>query len=277
MAIANINGTNIDYEIQGYGEPVLLIPGLGLDKTYYKLGEPYLSKFIKTIIVDPRGVGKSEKIIQQFTVEQWADDFASLIDYLDLGSMHVVGSSLGGCMAMALAEKYPKKVKSLIPIGSFSELDLGIEANFRLRIQIIEKLGMGEEIATHMGLWTLSRNFFETTIGQEVFTQNKNNVNKNSPEMYKALITSILHFGKKLPGQQDEPLFTTKLKNIHTPTLVLTGDDDHFIPASHSQRIAHNITGSKYIEITGGGHIPFIQKPKETAHAILNFLMHLDN
>ena len=57
----------------------------------------------------------------------------------------------------------------------------------------------------------------------------------------------------------------------------ILGDDDHFIPASHSQRIAHNITGSKYIEITGGGHIPFIQKPKETAHAILNFLMHLDN
>jgi pimeloyl-ACP methyl ester carboxylesterase len=276
MTTVNINNTTIDYEIVGQGEPVLLIPGLGLDKTYYRLGVPYLSKFVKTIAVDPRGVGLSDKKLQIFTVEQWADDFAALIDTLGLGSVHVVGSSLGGCMAMALAEKYPNKVKSLIPIGSFSELDHGIETNFRLRISIINQLGMGEDIATHMGLWTLSRSFFETPQGQEVFRLNKENINKNSPEIYKALITSILDFGKKLPNQDKDSLFTSKLKNIKCNTLVLTGDDDHFIPASHSQRIAQNIPNAKYMEIHGGGHIPFIQKPKETAHAVLNFLMNLE-
>ena len=276
MTIANVNGTSIDYEILGQGEPVLLIPGLGLDKTYYRLGIPYLSKFVKTIAIDPRGVGLSDKTLQVFTVGQWADDFAAFIDQLALGPVHVIGSSLGGCMAMALAEKYPDKVKSLIPIGSFSELDLGIEANFRLRISLINQLGMGEDIATHMGLWTLSRAFFETPRGQEVFKLNKQNINKNSPEMYKALITSILEFGKKLPGQENDPLFTTRLKNVKANTLVLTGDDDHFIPSSHSQRIAQHIPGAKYIEIMGGGHIPFIQKPRETAHAVLDFLINLD-
>ena len=77
MTIENVNGTSIDYEILGQGEPVLLIPGLGLDKTYYRLGIPYLSKFVKTIAIDPRGVGLSDKTLQVFTVGQWADDFAS--------------------------------------------------------------------------------------------------------------------------------------------------------------------------------------------------------
>jgi len=276
MTIANVNNTTIDYEILGQGEPVFLIPGLGLDKTYYRLGVPYLSKFVKTIAIDPRGVGLSDKTLQTFTVEQWADDFAALIDHLGFGPVHVIGSSLGGCMAMALAEKYPNKVKSLIPIGSFSELDYGIETNFRLRISIINQLGMGEDIATHLGLWNLSRSFFETPKGQEVFQMNKHNINKNSPEIYKALITSILDFGKRLPGQENDQLFTTKLKNVKAQTLVLTGDDDHFIPASHSKRIAEHILNAKYLEISGGGHIPFIQKPKETAHAVLNFLMSID-
>jgi pimeloyl-ACP methyl ester carboxylesterase len=272
MPLAKVNGTQIHYEINGQGEPLLLLPGLGLDKTYYRFGTPLLSRFVKTIGVDPRGVGQSDKTMREFTTDLWADDFAALVDQLSLGKVHVLGSSLGGCMAMVLAEKYPDKVRSIIVVGGFSELDRGIETNFNLRIKIISKLGMGEEIAEHMGLWTLSRQFMETEEGAAIMEANKTAVRKNAPDVYLALIRSIYHFGRKLPGQENEPLFTQRLKNIKTPTLVITGDDDHFIPALHSKRIADGIPGAKYVEIQGGGHIPFIQKPRETSQAVLAFL-----
>jgi len=275
MPIANVNGTQIHYEINGQGEPLLLLPGLGLDKTYYRFGVPLLSRFVKTIGVDPRGVGQSDKTMREFTTDLWADDFAALVDQLALGKVHVLGSSLGGCMAMALAEKYPDKVKSIIVVGGFSELDRGIEINFKLRLKIISKLGMGEEIADHMGLWTLSRQFMETEEGGAIMEANKIAVRKNAPDVYMALIKSILHFGRKLPGQEKEPLFTERLKHIKTPTLVMAGDDDHFIPAGHSKRIANGIPGAQYVEIQGGGHIPFIQKPKESSLAVLQFLSSL--
>jgi pimeloyl-ACP methyl ester carboxylesterase len=53
---------------------------------------------------------------------------------------------------------------------------------------------------------------------------------------------------------------------------VICGDNDYFIPTFFSKMIADNIPGSVYREIGGGGHIPFIEKPTETATTVLEFL-----
>jgi pimeloyl-ACP methyl ester carboxylesterase len=275
MPIAQVNGTTLHYEMNGAGDPLLLLPGLGLDKTYYRFGEPLLRESYRTIGVDPRGVGQSDRTLREFTFELWAEDFASLIDALGLGKVHVLGSSLGGCVALMLGHKYPDKVRSVTAVGAFSQLDHGIEINFRLRLAIVEKLGMGEEIADHMGLWTLSRDFMETEEGAKVMAANKVAVRNNSAGMYMALIRSILHFGRKLPGQEGEPLFTECLAGVRVPTLVVSGDSDHFIPARHSKLIASRIPGARYVEIRGAGHIPFIEKPRETVAAVKDFLQSL--
>ena len=99
MPIAQVNGTTLHYEVNGAGDPLLLLPGLGLDKTYYRFGEPLLRESYRTIGVDPRGVGQSDRTLREFTFELWAEDFAALIDALGLGKVHVLGSSLGGCVA----------------------------------------------------------------------------------------------------------------------------------------------------------------------------------
>jgi pimeloyl-ACP methyl ester carboxylesterase len=275
MPIAHVNGTSLHYEINGAGEPLVLLPGLGLDKTYYRLGEPLLRDSYRTVGVDPRGVGQSDRTLRDFTCELWADDFAALIDALGLGRAHVLGSSLGGCTALMMALAHPEKVRSVIAVGAFSQLDRGIEMNFRLRLRIIEKLGMGEEIADHMALWTLSREFIETDEGAEVMAANKAGVRNNSAEMYMALIRSILHWGRRLPGQEREPLFTERLPAIRVPALIVTGDSDHFIPARHSKLIASRIPGAKYVEIGNAGHIPFKEKPRETVAAVKDFLRSL--
>src|SRR5262245_22389834 len=113
MPIAEVNGTRLDYELNGAGDPLLLLPGLGLDKTYYRLGEPLLRDSYRTIGIDPRGVGQSDKTLREFTCELWADDYAAFIDALGLGRVHVLGSSLGGCVALMLGHKYPEKIRSV--------------------------------------------------------------------------------------------------------------------------------------------------------------------
>jgi pimeloyl-ACP methyl ester carboxylesterase len=113
--------------------------------------------------------------------------FAALARQLKFDRVNILGSSLGGSMAMALAEKYPELTKTLIVLGGFSELDRALETNFRLRQKIIAKLGMGEEIADFMGLSTMTREFMETDAGLEVMRANQANVRNNSPELYNAL------------------------------------------------------------------------------------------
>ncbi len=278
MALAAVNGTELWYSVEGPGEgqPLMLFPGLGLDHTYYRLGVPLLKDKFKIILLDPRGIGQSRKDDPNqvtYTPELWADDFAALARHLKLEKVNILGSSLGGAMAMAFAEKYPEVTSTLIVVGGFSQLDRALETNFRLRQKMIAKLGMGEEIADFMGLSTMTREFMETDAGLEVMRANQANVRNNSPQLYNAFLNSILWWGRRLPGQENEPLFTARLKNIKCPTLVIAGDNDYFIPTFFSKLIADNIGGAEYHEVKNGGHIPFIEKPEETATLVTSFLL----
>ena len=280
MPTAAVNGTEIWYSVQGSGPPLMLFPGLGLDHQYYRLGEPLLRAHAQTILVDARGIGQSRKDSPKdvtYTPELWADDFAALARHLGLAHVNVLGSSLGAAMAMAFAEKYPDLTRSLVVVGGFSQLDRALETNFRFRKKIIAKLGMGEEIADFMGMSTMTREFMETEAGLQIMQANQANVRNNSSELYTAFLNSILWWGRRLPGQEREPLFTTRLKNIRCPTLVIAGDNDYFIPASFSKMIADNIPGALYREVASGGHIPFIEKPAETAQLVIEFLDKLKN
>ena len=274
MPLITVNQTEIYYEIQGEGQPILLIPGLGLDNTYYRLGEPLIRENFQTILVDPRGIGKSQKDDVEYTADLWADDYAALLDAINIKKAHILGSSLGGTVALAMGVRHPNKVASLIIAGGFSELTRSVEMNYALRKKMIPKLGMGEEMAEFMGLWIMTREFIDSEYGQKVLEASKKNVQQNSPDLYIRFLDSILRLGRRIPGGE-VPKLTKQLNTIKCPTLVLCADNDHFIPSSLSHVIADNITGSIYEEIKNGGHIPFIEKPRESVQCVLKFLQSL--
>ena len=262
---------NIFAECEGRGEPMLLIPGLGMDHTYYRLASPILAKDFEVIAVDPRGIGQSDKKAP-YSVESWAADFADVVENMGRAPVHVVGSSLGGSMAMALAEARPDLVRSLIIVGGFSELDRSAALNFGLRARLIRKLGMSDEVADYMGLWTLTREFINSDEGYAQMKTNQANIRKNSAELYLAFVETVLAWGRCLPGQEEEPKFTTRLKNIKAPTLVLSSDNDHLIPLELSKIVADNIPGAKLEVMRGYGHILFIEHARETAAILKNFI-----
>jgi len=268
--------TTLHYATSGAGEPILLIPGLGLDHNYYRFGIPLLSRHLQVLAVDPRGIGRSTKSPPPYTVEAWADDFAVMIDKLGFGPIHVLGSSLGGSMALALAQRHPGKLKSLIVVGGFSQLDLATELNFRLRLRLIEKLGMSDEVADYMGLWTLTRKFINSDAGFATMRANQANIRANSAQSYSAFVEALLKWGRCQPGQEREPKFTTLLDSIKTPTLVVTSDNDHLIPKELSDLIAGRIAGAKLVVMPGAGHIPFMEQPAEVVRIVLQFLEELD-
>jgi pimeloyl-ACP methyl ester carboxylesterase len=268
--------TTLHYATSGAGEPILLIPGLGLDHNYYRFGNPLLSRHLQVLAVDPRGIGRSTKSPPPYTVEAWADDFAVMIDKLAFGPIHVLGSSLGGSMALALAQRHPGKLKSLIVVGGFSELDRATELNLRLRLRLIEKLGMSDEVADYMGLWTLTRKFINSDAGFATMRANQANIRANSAQSYSAFVEALLKWGRCQPGQEREPKFTALVDSIKTPTLVVTSDNDHLIPKELSDLIAARIAGAKLVVMPGAGHIPFMEQPEEVVRIVLEFLAGLD-
>jgi pimeloyl-ACP methyl ester carboxylesterase len=274
MPTISANGATIFYQSEGAGEPLLMIPGLGLDHTYYAQGLPYLTPSVRTITVDPRGVGQSSKDQVVPSVDLWADDFAAFIEAMGEGPMHVLGTSLGGSIALSLAARHPARVKSLIAVGAFSELNESVHLNYSLRKRLIAKIGLSEEMADFIALWIMTPQFMESEAGAAIAANMRRNIQKNDPVRYTGFLDAILDLGKRECGGP-VPALTARLSSITAPTLVACADNDHFIPASLSRVIADAIPGAQYVDVPKGGHIPFIEQPEAIARAVVAFLTSL--
>ena len=272
MAYATVNGVRLFYELSGRGDPIVLIPGLGLDHTYFRYAIPELERHFRVLAYDPRGTGQSDRPAGQYSMELWAEDLRRLLAGLNISEAHIVGSSLGGCVALEAVRGTPQIAKSLILVAAFSELDRALETNFRMRIAIVEQLGMGEVIRDHVLLWTLSREFIETEGGKQAAEGLLAGLAKNDPKLYVEFLNAILRFCCALPGQERAPKFTTYLPQIKTPTLVIVGERDILTPLSFSVKISDRMPNAELAVLKGCGHITFIERPEENTRLIVDFL-----
>src|SRR5580698_9904510 len=107
------NGIDIYYEVQGTGEPLVLIPYLAIDQACYAFQVADYAKQFTCYSVDLRGAGLSGKPEGTYTTELFADDVAAFMQAVGITRAHVSGLSLGAATGMWLAAKYPSLVKSL--------------------------------------------------------------------------------------------------------------------------------------------------------------------
>jgi pimeloyl-ACP methyl ester carboxylesterase len=113
MSVAHVNGTNIFYELQGTGEPLVLVHGSWADTTQWKLVRPRLAESFQVLVYDRRGHGRSERSNTQGSIDEDGDDLASLLEALALVPAHVVTNSWGGNIALRLACRRPELFRSL--------------------------------------------------------------------------------------------------------------------------------------------------------------------
>jgi pimeloyl-ACP methyl ester carboxylesterase len=118
MPVARVNDIEMYYEVQGEGSALLLISGLNSDHGLFRLFVPRWAERYRVIVFDNRGVGRSTGKETPFTVESLADDAAALLGALGIERAHVLGISLGGRIAAALALQHPALVRSLILVSA---------------------------------------------------------------------------------------------------------------------------------------------------------------
>ena len=113
----------LNYDQQGSGEPLVLIPYLAADHACYAFQVAEYSKHFTCISVDLRGAGESDKPGGVYSTEIFADDVAMLMQVMGIRKAHVAGLSLGAATGMWLAAKYPDRVKSLSLHSSWHKSD----------------------------------------------------------------------------------------------------------------------------------------------------------
>ncbi|MBM3156216.1 MAG: alpha/beta hydrolase [Chloroflexi bacterium] len=266
MPRANVNGTTIYYEVNGQGEPLVMIMGFGGGLKGWYFQTRAFKRHYRVITFDNRGIGKSARATEPYTVSTMAADTLGLMDHLGVVGAHVLGMSLGSLVAQEIAIEHPERVMKLIlacaSIGEAQENDM------HERMVKAFKVKEGPE-----GVDLRSVNFEEAMDTVIALSFNKKRYRMLvSPvsKVYMKLVGVNGHFRQIEAVQGYETL--ARLHRITAPTLVITGSADNLLPPKYSEQIASLIPGAKLVKVEGGSHALNIEMRHRFNKEVLDFL-----
>lgn len=260
------------YEDVGKGDPIVLIPGLGTTHQYFNPLTELLKQRYRVIAPDLRGIGQSASQAQQYSMEGWAQDIGQVMAHAGIERAHILGSSLGGCVAQVFAHRYPSRTRSLILAATFSEISPMLELNFRVRKDLILTTGMSELFARYAIAALVGRTTYATPQGQAAAAVITGTIRGNNQDIYLKHLDAVLAFGQCEPGQDRSDTFTRKLRDVRAPALVLVGDEDVLTVPPLSRTIADALPNAKLVVQPACGHLNLMERPQESAREIFDFL-----
>jgi pimeloyl-ACP methyl ester carboxylesterase len=263
MTRVNCGAVSLDYEFRGQGPPLLMINGFRRSRVAWS--EPFLAELersFRLILFDNRGTGHSDQPQDGYSIETFADDGAALLAALDIPRAHVFGSSMGGMIAQRVATRHPARVHGLA-LGCTHCGKGSVPAERRIwellrltpskTMDAREVARLQEEAYVTDAFRAANRalldRFFDTV-----------NANPTPLHAVKGHLAAIDAFDA-----------CADLGRIRTPTLVITGADDRLIPAENSRRLAQAIPGAQLKLLPAAAHFFYMEKPRETAQALLDF------
>ena len=263
MPKVNANGITLNYEQQGSGEPLILIPYLSADNTCYAFQVADYAKHFTCISVDLRGAGESDKPDGDYSTELLADDVAALIDALQITRAHVFGLSLGGAIGLWLAAKYPEKVKTLSIHGAWPKTDAYIDAVVR-SWQVLAK-GYGnvpDTVIEGIFPWCFTPELYAT---KRDFIQSLADFVRSRPPM------SVDEFMKQSNAVLAHDV-EAQLTRITAPAQITFGLNDQVTSVRFAERLRNGIGNSEYYVFERASHAPIYEVTEEFNHQTLDFL-----
>jgi 3-oxoadipate enol-lactonase len=256
------NGIKLFYEEQGSGEPLLFISGLGGSHLSWLPLLPRFTDAYRCIVYDHRGTGQSDSTDGPYTIEQFADDAAALLNALGLGAVNCVGLSMGGSVLQALSYRHPAKVEKAVLLStlpSYTEVQHAwLDALIALR-----KAGVNELAQSVIGMpWALTPRTLADHATLIAFAR----LGLQAPHP-----TSALNFelhGEAIRAYDSRP----RLPEITAPVLVLVGAEDVLTPVQQSIDIAELIPGARLQVLPRGGHVGIFEYADDYTAAIRAFL-----
>ena len=257
MPLTITENTSIDYDVQGEGPPLLLINGLGFGRWGWFKQIPAFTRHFRTITFDVRG----ERGLSN-GVADLAGETVALLDHLGVGKTHVLGTSLGGFVAQELALARPDLVDRLVLVCT-SYGGRGPEA-----------MSPGA-LADMMGVGTLSaeaaaRKALEAATG-EAYRAEK-------PEEFEQIVrwrladspSVVSYYEQANAGARFD--LSGDVGHITSPTLVIHGAEDRYVPPANARALAEAIPGAKLQMLEDAGHLVFVERFADVNREVVRFL-----
>jgi len=259
MLLARAGEIELSYERAGSGPPLLMI--MGMSGTALSWGEPFLDSLredFETIVYDHRGVGKSSRMEEPFTIVQLAADALGLLDALEVDSAHVLGISMGGMVAQELALAHPERIQTLTLGCTYC----GGEGSVLTSPEVAQRLGeermSGDRERAIRASWeaNVSATFAANADAYATFFATANE---------RAVALPVIMAQTLAIAGHDT---NARLAALEIPTLVVHGTEDQILPVENAHLIASRIPGARLEIFDGVGHLFFREEPDRSAELV---------
>jgi pimeloyl-ACP methyl ester carboxylesterase len=253
----------MNYEQQGSGEPLLLIPYLAADHACYAFQVAEYAKHFTCVSVDLRGSGESDKPDGVYSTETCADDVAALMQAIGIAQAHVFGLSLGAATGMWLAAKHPARVKSLSLHSGWPRSDAYVKAVVQGWQVLAKALNSVPEMVI--------QGIFPWCLTPELYAQ--------KPEYIQALSEFVR--GRPVQPvraflQQSDAVMAhdadAQLGKIRAPTQITFGRRDVVTSSRFADRLHDGIEGSELYVFDACSHAPLYEDVAAFNERTLAFL-----
>jgi pimeloyl-ACP methyl ester carboxylesterase len=263
MPLIEVDGLQINYDVQGKGEPLLLIPYLSADHACYAFQLPAYTEHFRCVALDLPGTGESSKPPGPYSTENYADLVAAFLHSIGIGRAHVAGVSLGGAVAVHLAARHPHRVRSLSLHSTWHRTDA--------------------YLASVVELWRTLASTLPTiadVVIQAIFPL------AFTPEMYlerPEFVTSLADFVRSRPAQPREAFLAQTeavlahdcsgaLGEIRAPTLITFGARDLICSPRFAKPLTSGIAHSDLVVFDHLSHAGLHEDPDTFNRTTLHFL-----
>lgn len=236
------------------GRPIVLIHGVSTTADNWNKVIPLLPRDRPVISYDLRGHGASGAPEPPWTAEDFARDHAELLDALDLEQTDLVGCSLGGIIAQAIAISYPERVRRLVLVSSVAGRTAEESERALARLHRIENNTIEEIARESVERWHTPE-YIEAhpEIRDEVLQQLQRLDREHYAAAYRVLATTD---------------HADRLGEISAPTVAITGEGDIGSTPRMSELIGERVRDGRSIVVRGAKHSLLSEEPELVARVI---------
>lgn len=259
MPTVRLEGVDLNYADVGQGPPILWLQGLGADHQAWAAQVFAFQNRHRCLCPDNRGTGGTRDPGAPFTIADLAGDAVGLLDALEIPVADVVGLSLGGAIAQAIAIEYPERVRRLVLAATFARRDPWGDFLLRAWVDLHRLVGPGEFFRQALP-WLVTGRTLADPARTQLMIDYAARQGQAADAFARQAAASLGH--DRLAD----------LPRIAAPTLVIRGAADRLSPEARSREIAEAIPGARLVTIPDAGHLVNLEAQPAFNRAVREFL-----
>jgi pimeloyl-ACP methyl ester carboxylesterase len=242
---ADANEVRIAYHERGTGEPLVLLMGFGADGTVWEKHVAVYEKHFRCIVIDNRGVGKSDQPPGPYSTRIMAEDTVAVMNHAGIDTAMVAGISMGGAIAQELAINNPKRISKLLLVSTWPKFNEYAKQVYE-NLKHLRAVSPPQYFMELLQLWIFAPPYYEKHLASlkadALATETAEN--RQSSDGFNGQLDACINHDT-----------ISRLASISCPTLVTVGLMDIFTPPAFSYTIQKLISNSKLLEFAEGGHV----------------------